>query len=317
MLNFQIISAVDFVKIVQFADLICYSTQKMTPTALLQGETELLEPFKQIGKFAVRKSVPQRDEFSMLLEIESLTFFFIQEGKFEWFVNGVSCVLLPHDLLVLHPKDLLSFGGGILETGTYVELSINEIDDVLFNRSWSGLTVPDGLLIKQALEQNFPLIIQDLKEASRILQTLINELTGCRLGHFTRVNGLIDEFFITITRALSVENNQSHDFPKVFLKLDKMLRENLGHPWTVNEMGSMVGLGTTAFTEKIKYYTGFAPLQYLINLRVAEAMRMIKNTDYSMTRIALELGFYSSQHFSSTFKKLTGFSPKNYRKNGL
>jgi AraC-like DNA-binding protein len=80
-------------------------------------------------------------------------------------------------------------------------------------------------------------------------------------------------------------------------------------------MGNVVGLGTTTFIEKIKFYTGFAPLQYLINLRVAEAMCMIKNSDYSMTRIALELGFYSSQHFFSTFKKMTGFSPKSYRKN--
>lgn len=289
----------------------------MLPIALISGHSELLDPFPQVAKFCARKNTSLQSVAWEILEVKALTFICVIDGKFEWLINNDSCILLPNDVLVLKPGDRMHQTTGILEVGTFVEFAISEIEGVLFNRKWSGMGLPDGLLINQLLEQNVPMVIQDFKGGVTILRNLIREITKQEIGYITRVNGLIDEFFIFSARTLGLQNNQSHDFPKIFLKLDKMLRENLAHPWTVSEMGNVVGLGTTAFTEKIKFYTGFAPLHYLINLRVAEAMRMIKNTKYSMTRIALELGFYSSQHFSSTFKKLTGFSPNKYRKNGL
>ena len=80
-------------------------------------------------------------------------------------------------------------------------------------------------------------------------------------------------------------------------------------------MAALVGLGSTAFSEKVKKYTGFSPLHYLINIRISEAIRLLKGEDINLTDIALDVGFYSSQHFSTTFKKLTGYTPSQFRKN--
>jgi AraC-like DNA-binding protein len=82
-------------------------------------------------------------------------------------------------------------------------------------------------------------------------------------------------------------------------------------------MAALVGLGTTAFSDKVKNYTGFSPLNYLINIRISEAIRLLKKADVNVTDIALDTGFYSSQHFSTTFKKLTGYTPSQFRKNNL
>jgi AraC-like DNA-binding protein len=79
-------------------------------------------------------------------------------------------------------------------------------------------------------------------------------------------------------------------------------------------MAAMIGLGTTAFSEKVKNYTGFSPLNYLINIRISEAIKLLRRQEMSITTIALETGFYSSQHFSTTFKKLTGYTPIEFRK---
>jgi AraC-like DNA-binding protein len=98
------------------------------------------------------------------------------------------------------------------------------------------------------------------------------------------------------------------------MKLEQMLRQNLAHQWTVEEMAALVGLGTTAFTEKAKSYTGFSPFNYLINIRISEAIKLLKKPDENVTDIALKSGFYSSQHFSTTFRKLTGYTPSEFRK---
>jgi AraC-like DNA-binding protein len=58
-------------------------------------------------------------------------------------------------------------------------------------------------------------------------------------------------------------------------------------------------------------------LNYLINIRISEAIKLLKKKDVTITDIALDTGFYSSQHFSTTFKKLTGYTPSEFRKNNL
>ena len=79
-------------------------------------------------------------------------------------------------------------------------------------------------------------------------------------------------------------------------------------------MAALIGLGTTTFTEKVKNYTGFSPLNYLINIRISEAIKLLKRPEVHVTDIALDVGFYSSQHFATTFKKLTGYTPREFRK---
>jgi AraC-like DNA-binding protein len=79
-------------------------------------------------------------------------------------------------------------------------------------------------------------------------------------------------------------------------------------------MAVAVGMGTTLFNEKVKSYSGFSPINYLINIRISEAIRLLKKPELNVTDIALDTGFYSSQHFSTTFKKLTGYTPSEFRK---
>ena len=160
-------------------------------------------------------------------------------------------------------------------------------------------------------------VISKLKEIGPVFHNLQNEILKQELGFSTRVNQLLDELFILITRQLTRQNNSHRDFPQTFLKLEETLRKNLSHQWTVEEMAALVGLGTTAFNEKVKNFTGFSPLNYLINIRISEAIKLLKRPDVNVTSIALETGFYSSQHFSTTFKKLTGYTPSQFRKNNI
>lgn len=54
--------------------------------------------------------------------------------------------------------------------------------------------------------------------------------------------------------------------------------------------------------------------QYIINIRIAEAKKMISETDMSFLEIAAMCGFEDYSYFSAYFKKRTGMSPSAYRK---
>jgi AraC-like DNA-binding protein len=160
-------------------------------------------------------------------------------------------------------------------------------------------------------------VVSRLQDAGSIFSLLRNELFSQQIGYVTRINHLLDELLILITRKLTQQNISQRDFPQTFLKLEEALRKDLSHHWTVEEMAALVGLGTTAFSDKVKSFTGFSPMSYLINIRISEAIKLLKKPEANVTNIALDTGFYSSQHFATTFKKLTGYTPSQFRKNNI
>ena len=60
--------------------------------------------------------------------------------------------------------------------------------------------------------------------------------------------------------------------------------------------------------------TGLSPKQYIVLRRIGEAQSLLENTNQSIGEIEAELGFSSGVHFSATFKKYVGMSPREYRK---
>jgi AraC-like DNA-binding protein len=240
------------------------------------------------------------------------------DGKFEWIIKDRCHVLYPGDLAIVLPGQQFAGSRGFMDIGTlcWICIAVERIDQnkkMVFG-NWSGLSETESLTISNILQLNNTGVLVRVKEAFTILQTIKEELFRQEVAYATRVNHLIDELLILIVRQSTHQTNLRRDFPQTFTKLEETLRQNLAHQWTVEEMAALIGLGTTAFSEKVKNYTGFSPLNYLINIRISEAIKLLKKQELNITTIALETGFYSSQHFSTTFKKLTGYTPIEFRK---
>ncbi|NBA87675.1 helix-turn-helix domain-containing protein [Emticicia sp. CRIBPO] len=293
----------------------------MSSFTLNKEKSAELQAFPYIIEFERVKNSSMKHRCFEVEKVKYFSIYFFLEGKFEWMVNDAMQHFFPNDVLIAKPNETLGNREGMLEVGLFYKLSLeienfDEDDDFTFGK-WTKLAESDMKIICKLLALKKPLILQDFRKGIELFQSLEYELMNEEIGYIVRVNSIIEEMIIKSARAVSKQESHRFDFQKMFQKLDLMLRENLSHHWTVGEMAGVVGLGNTAFTEKLKYYSGFSPLNYLINLRISESIRLLKTTNISMTEIALETGFYSSQHFSTTFKKLTGYSPKIYRKNSL
>jgi len=283
----------------------------------LSGELQLFPHIVELG--AKKNHAIHLNSFPQAT-LECIRIYYVNEGKFEWKVNDESYILYPADVALIMPNEKFGNEKGILEIGSISWVHIkksNNGNNELLSGKWSSLSETESQAISKVLLMNTMPVLSKLPEAGRILRYIHDEILNQEIGYTTRANQLIDELFITITRHLTKQNNRARDFPKVFMQLEQALRQNLSHQWTVEEMAAIAGMGTTLFNEKVKNYTGFTPLNYLINIRVSEAIKLLKKKDVSITDIALDTGFYSSQHFSTTFKKLTGYTPSEFRKNNL
>ena len=63
-----------------------------------------------------------------------------------------------------------------------------------------------------------------------------------------------------------------------------------------------------------KEVTGFTFVEYLSNIRIKEAQRLLYKTSYPVAQIAEMVGFGTMTHFGRVFRKISGESPLNYRK---
>lgn len=292
----------------------------MNQFLLQYGRSPELQLFPHITELGAKKNSSIRlNSFSESVS-ESIRIYYVIEGKFEWHIHQQQYMLYPGDVALILPGQKFGSEKGFLEIGSlsWVHITTHKLESgEMIPGRWSSLSESESLTIGKFLFLNNSLVLSKLNEAGRILQYLQSELFNQEIGYATRVNNLIDELFITITRQLTRQSNPARDFPKTFMQLEQTLRQNLSHQWTVEEMAAVVGMGTTLLNEKVKSYSGFSPINYLINIRISEAIKLIKKKDISLTDIALGTGFYSSQHFSTTFKKLTGYTPSEFRKNIL
>jgi AraC-like DNA-binding protein len=280
-----------------------------------------LQQFQHINEFALKKNNSIRlNSFNDACP-ECLRLYYILDGKFDWVINSENYTLYPADLAIILPGQELYAEKGYLEIGSlyWLNLHVNIQNSESKNSlgKWSNISTQEFISMKKILFLNNRPVLSRLQDSGSIFPLVRDELFRQEIGYVTRVNHLLDELLILITRKLTQQNIYPRDFPQTFLKLEEALRKDLSHHWTVEEMAALVGLGTTAFSDKVKSFTGFSPMNYLINIRISEAIRLLKKPAVQVTDIALDTGFYSSQHFATTFKKLTGYTPSQFRKNNI
>jgi AraC-like DNA-binding protein len=94
----------------------------------------------------------------------------------------------------------------------------------------------------------------------------------------------------------------------------KYIRINYSQCITLEQISSLSNMSSSHFSRKFKLVTGFGFKEYLCNIRITEAIKLLLETNLSITEIALLCGFSDSNYFGDVFKKLKGISPLQYRK---
>jgi AraC-like DNA-binding protein len=292
----------------------------MNQFVLQQGVSAELRLFPHILEMGLKKNGAIRLNAFPTTTTEGIRIYHIIDGRFEWCIDRQSHVFYPGDVALVMPGKTFGCDKGTLEIGTFTWIHLHmqkSANSQMLPGTWSGLSESESTAIGKILSLNRTPALSGFSEAGKIFKCIRSELFGQEIGHQARINHQVTELLIQATRQLTRQSYSGRDFPKIFMDLEKMLRQNLAHQWSVEEMAAMVGMSTTPFNERVKSYSGFTPINYLINIRISEAIKLLKRPEISVTDIALDTGFYSSQHFSTTFKRLTGFTPSEYRKNHL
>lgn len=116
--------------------------------------------------------------------------------------------------------------------------------------------------------------------------------------------------------ALMERRGEQADIEDESLAIRKVCRALTERPWwrpSVEEQADMVSMSKSHFHRTFRKVTGMTPMAYQERIRVEEAIRMLEQTDDPVTEIALSLGYVTSQHFATAFKRMTNRTPTQWR----
>lgn len=99
-------------------------------------------------------------------------------------------------------------------------------------------------------------------------------------------------------------------YPRILEYIKEHYRENIG----AGEIADALGI-SYSYTRKIfKDHAGISPSDYIHQLRIQDAKKILTKSSKSVIQIAEEVGYNNDQSFLRAFKKLVGMSPAVYRK---
>jgi AraC-like DNA-binding protein len=118
---------------------------------------------------------------------------------------------------------------------------------------------------------------------------------------------------VLATRACTDDQAVSHHVPDHVADALEQVRRRPHEAWTVERMSRTAKLGVSAFSRWCRRTTGRSPRWFLLECRLAAAAERLTHTNQTVTSIAFETGFSSSQHFATAFRRMYGESPGAYR----
>lgn len=99
-------------------------------------------------------------------------------------------------------------------------------------------------------------------------------------------------------------------------RLRDIIQRNMGDSdFSVERLGTEIGLSRVQLYRKVKALTGMTPVEILRKARLEKARLMIEKTDMSISEIAYEVGFSAPSYFNKCFKDEFGVSPGSARDN--
>lgn len=140
------------------------------------------------------------------------------------------------------------------------------------------------------------------------LEAMVDTLIENRLRMKGKFSGAQD-----VEGKIEAVNSKGND--EVFM--ERVLKEINAHiddsEFNVEKLASEVGVSRAHLHRKMKDLIGMTPSDYLRNIRLKRACELLKKPDIEVTQVAYRIGFTSQPHFSSHFKRYTGYSPSEYR----
>lgn len=228
---------------------------------------------------------------------------YILEGTMEWITNDQIIVTRQHDVLITHPNDKLAILENSFPVSECIFLQLKpDTEDEEFRQLIHQLHGIGTRKVSFGDDNSAPFrrMVEEHLKSDTMSLPLCKALAMDIIIRLIRQNKSCED----------MRPGENSMFQKTIITyLEKHLKEEI----TVGDMADAMGYSESHFRALFRKVSDISPVQFLQHLRIESAQRLIREKRLSLTEIAFEVGFNSSQYFSNVFKKQIGLSPREYR----
>ena len=235
--------------------------------------------------------------------------------------SGECTSFIDHNIYKFGKGDLVIVPGGCLHKTVYTGKGIHERIVISFRQEITDW-IKEQIGAEYLKNCMVPGVINIPEKRRNYVDSLLDKLmfendTPDILSTAFIKAGLV-ELLLFIIRCKEYEDNVIKEIDVDNRKIQEVATYIFEH-YTENilleDVADKFDMNKSFLSKRFKTATGFGFKEYIINLRIQNACRLLLETNKSITDIAFECGFNDSNYFGDSFRKIKGISPRKYRKN--
>ncbi len=230
-------------------------------------------------------------------------FYLCKNVKFEDVSNNQNAMELK-DNMILQISQLLG-------TSRY-EDGIQQLERILTNVKLGSYTI-------SRVEEALNLLLDSICETyQNVFHLEPSEIEKYRLIYsFDNVMDYWHQLKIWLLQLSVILNNEYDDYKnkQKIAQAIQYIKENYNKDLNMAVVSNHISMNYSLFSYAFKQYTGNNFVNYLKEIRMNEARRLLKETDDKINEISQQVGYENDKHFMKLFKTECGVSPTEYRKN--
>ena len=228
---------------------------------------------------------------------------YVASGKAHFYIKGQEVIVTAGNMVLYQPKQEMHyeyFGKDKPEvywvhfTGGQVRSILKRHDVPMDNNVfYAGNSPTYGYLFKE----------------------MILELQTCRVGYEALLSMYLEQIFVLVQRSRLDKSPVVSSHPQEEMGIARRyFQEHYNEDINIEEYALSRNMSVSYFLKKFKEVTTKSPMQYILGIRISNAVSLLESTDYNVTEISTIIGYDNPLYFSRIFKKQKGVSPSDYRK---
>jgi len=143
-------------------------------------------------------------------------------------------------------------------------------------------------------------------------EDIMDLLTMYRYQTIEEYLEVIKNWISRFDELIEEEDDDSRNYIKIQNAIE-YIKDNFASDLNMAVVSNYVSMNYSLFSFTFKKYTGTNFVNYLKEIRIGEAKKLLQETDMKIVEISSKVGYEHEKHFTRTFKTITGLTPSQYR----
>lgn len=225
---------------------------------------------------------------------------FIYSGKGHLQINNTKYKLSTNEVFLIRPNHLATYTADSEDPWEYYYFA--------FSGDWA-----DELLSKTCFANDCVCTKLKNNELCQLIKNSISELNDSPKLEFLSIEYLFKFFSCLYSKSTEKSQEIFQQKNHYVSTLEEYIMSNYQKPLTVSALSKTFGLNRSHLHRLFKSQTGKSLEEFIIHVRIQEAKRFLRETDFNVNKISHLVGYRNYPSFFRIFKNLEGTTPTEYR----